>query len=175
MESAGTINTIEPLLEEDEKRFVIFPIKYQSIWKRYQTALACQWIPAEVDLSKDLAHWEALTDTEREFISTILAFFAISDGIVNDNLIEHFIRDVKILEAKFFYGQQIAIENIHSEVYCQLIETYIQDEAKRNHYFNAIKTMPVVKAKADWAIKWINSPKVCRLCFFFLYKYLLVL
>ncbi|XP_055331603.1 ribonucleoside-diphosphate reductase subunit M2 B-like isoform X1 [Paramacrobiotus metropolitanus] len=147
----------EPLLEENPGRFVIFPIRYHDIWKMYKKAVASFWTTEEVDLSKDVKHWESLKDDERYFISHVLAFFAASDGIVNENLVERFSQEVQVTEARCFYGFQIAIENIHSEMYSLLIDTYIKDPAEREYLFNAIETMPCVKKKADWALNWISN------------------
>lgn len=147
----------EPLLKENPRRFVLFPIEYQDIWKMYKKAEASFWTAEEVDLSKDFLHWEKLKPEERHFISHILAFFAASDGIVNENLVERFSKEVQVTEARCFYGFQIAMENIHSEMYSLLIDTYIKDPTEREFLFNAIETMPCVKEKADWAIRWIND------------------
>jgi len=148
---------VEPLLKENPGRFVILPIKYHDIWKMYKKAEASFWTAEEVDLSKDLAHWEALKDDERHFISHVLAFFAASDGIVNENLVERFSKEVQVTDARCFYGFQVAMENIHSEMYSLLIDTYIKDTKQRDYLFNAIETMPCVKEKADWALRWIND------------------
>jgi len=147
----------EPLLRENPRRFVVFPIEYHDIWQMYKKAEASFWTAEEVDLSKDLSHWEQLKAEEKHFISHVLAFFAASDGIVNENLVERFSKEVQVTEARCFYGYQIAIENIHSEMYSLLIDTYIKDSKERDFLFNAIETMPCVKEKADWAIKWIND------------------
>jgi len=147
----------EPLLQDNPRRFVVFPIRYRDIWDFYKKAEASFWTAEEVDLSKDLSHWEALKPEERHFISHVLAFFAASDGIVNENLVERFSKEVQVTEARCFYGFQIAIENIHSEMYSLLIDTYIKDPAEREHLFNAVETMECVKRKADWAISWINA------------------
>ncbi|XP_012679327.2 ribonucleoside-diphosphate reductase subunit M2 [Clupea harengus] len=147
----------EPLLKENPRRFVVFPIQYHDIWQMYKKAEASFWTAEEVDLSKDLMHWESLKDDERHFISHVLAFFAASDGIVNENLVERFTQEVQVTEARCFYGFQIAMENIHSEMYSLLIDTYIKDPKQRDHLFNAIETMPCVKEKADWAINWIGN------------------
>ncbi|GAV08605.1 hypothetical protein RvY_18270 [Ramazzottius varieornatus] len=147
----------EPLLRENPNRFVIFPIRYHDIWQMYKKAVASFWTTEEVDLSKDVQQWEALTANEKHFISHVLAFFAASDGIVNENLVERFSQEVQITEARFFYGFQIAIENIHSEMYSLLIDTYIKDPVQRDYLFNAVETMPSVRKKADWALSWINS------------------
>lgn len=149
--------TKEPLLQPNPNRFVIFPIKYPDIWQMYKKAEASFWTVEEVDLSKDMADWEKLKDSERHFISHVLAFFAASDGIVNENLIERFSQEVQVTEARFFYGFQIAMENVHSEMYSILIETYIRDSKQRDFLFNAIETLPCVKKKADWALNWISS------------------
>jgi len=145
----------EPLLKENPNRFVIFPIKYPDIWKMYKKAEASFWTAEEVDLSKDIADWEGLKEDEQYFISHVLAFFAASDGIVNENLVERFSTEVQVTEARFFYGFQIAMENVHSEMYSLLIDTYIKDPAERHRLFNAVETLPCVKRKADWALNWI--------------------
>ena len=147
----------EPLLKHNPHRFVILPIQYDSIWKMYKKAEASFWTVEEVDLSKDLTHWEGLKEEEKYFISHVLAFFAASDGIVNENLVEKFMQEVQIPEARCFYGFQIAIENIHSEMYSLLIDTYIRDPLEKNRLFNAIETVPAVKKKAEWALNWIKS------------------
>jgi len=148
---------VEPLLKENPRRFVILPIQYDDIWRMYKKAEASFWTAEEVDLSKDLGDWEKLKDDERFFISHVLAFFAASDGIVNENLVERFMQEVQVPEARCFYGFQIAIENIHSEMYSLLIDTYIRDHEERDRLFNAIETIPAVKKKAEWAFKWINA------------------
>ena len=148
----------ELLLSEEEKRFVIFPIKHDDIWKMYKKAEANFWTAEELDLSKDLNDFQIkMNEDERYFVENVLAFFAASDGIVNENLVERFCNDVQLLEAKFFYGFQIAVENIHSETYSLLIDTYVKDVKKKEKLFNAIETIPSVKKKADWAMKWIND------------------
>ncbi len=150
--------TKEILLSEEEKRYVIFPIKYPEVWKMYKKAEANFWTAEELDLTKDLNDFNVkMNDGERYFIENVLAFFAASDGIVNENLVERFCNEVKILEAKFFYGFQIAVENIHSETYSLLIDTYVKDQKKKDKLFNAIDTIPSVKKKVDWALKWIND------------------
>lgn len=146
----------EPLLKENPRRFVLFPIEYQDIWKMYKKAEASFWTVEEVDLSKDQKDWDSLKPQEQHFIKHVLAFFAASDGIVNENLVEKFSQEVQAAEARCFYGFQIAIENIHSEMYSLLIDTYIKDPSERDYLFNAIETLPAVKKKADWALKWIN-------------------
>ncbi|POI26035.1 hypothetical protein CIB84_010215, partial [Bambusicola thoracicus] len=147
----------EPLLRKNPRRFVIFPIQHPDIWKMYKQAQASFWTAEEVDLSKDLPHWNKLKADEKYFISHVLAFFAASDGIVNENLVARFSQEVQIPEARCFYGFQILIENVHSEMYSLLIDTYIKDPEKRDFLFNAIETMPCVKKKADWALKWIED------------------
>lgn len=148
----------EPILCPNPNRFVIFPIKYDQIWNMYKKALASFWTTEEVDLTNDLNDWEKMKDSEREFISHVLAFFAASDGIVNENLVERFCQEVQIPEARSFYGFQIAMENIHSEMYSILIDTYLRhDHKKRDFLFNAIHNLPCVKKKADWAMQWIES------------------
>jgi len=147
----------EPLLAENPNRFVILPIQYNDIWMMYKKAQASFWTAEEVDLEWDLRDWNGLKDDERYFISHVLAFFAASDGIVNENLVERFMQEVQIPEARCFYGFQIAIENIHSEMYSQLIATLIKDKNERDRLFNAIENFPAIKKKADWALRWINS------------------
>lgn len=147
----------EPLLSPNKKRFVIFPIQYPDMWKMYKQAQASFWTVEEVDLTKDLAHWEALKPEEKHFISHVLAFFAASDGIVNENLVQRFSQEVQAPEARSFYGFQILIENVHSEMYSLLINTYIRDLKERDYLFNAIETLPCVKKKAEWALQWISD------------------
>lgn len=150
---------IEPILEENEDRFVIFPIKHHDLWEWYKKCEACFWTAEEIDLHQDLTDWNnKLSDDERYFIKHILAFFAASDGIVNENLAENFVNEVQYSEAKFFYGFQIMMENIHSETYSLLIDTYVKDEKEKNILFKAIENFPAIKKKADWALKWIDSP-----------------
>lgn len=146
----------EPILC-DENRFVMFPIKYEDIWDMYKKALESFWRAEEVDLSKDLKDWESLTDNEQHFISMILAFFAASDGIVLENLGARFMNDVQVSEARAFYGFQIAMENIHSEMYSLLIETYIKNKNKKDELFNALDNFECINAKGKWAMRWINS------------------
>ena len=150
-------NTIEPLLTPDDNRFVMFPIVYDDIWQMYQKQIDCFWRPEEIDLSKDLTHWDALNTDERYFISLILAFFAASDGIVLENLAQRFMSDVQVSEARAFYGFQIAMENIHSHTYSNLIETYIKEKEEKHKLFNAIDNFPCIKKKSDWAQKWIRD------------------
>lgn len=147
----------EPILAESKGRFVLFPIEYDEIWKMYKKAEASFWTTEEIDLNPDLKDWEKLNNDERHFISHVLAFFAASDGIVNENLVLNFMKEVQIPEARCFYGFQIAIENIHAETYSLLIDTYIKDPVEKNKMFNAIDTIPCVKKKADWAMRWIDN------------------
>jgi len=148
----------EPILESNNSRFVLFPIQHDDIWSFYKKAEASFWTAEEIDLSADITDWDnKLTNDERHFVKHVLAFFAASDGIVNENLAEHFLSEVQYTEAKFFYGFQITIENIHSETYSLLIDTYIKDTAEKKHLFNAIDTMDCVKKKADWALRWIDK------------------
>ncbi len=147
----------EPILKENKGRFVLFPIEHDDIWEYYKKAEASFWTAEEIDLSQDIKDWANLSDGERHFISHVLAFFAASDGIVNENLAENFVSEVQYTEAKFFYGFQIAIENIHSETYSLLIDTYIKDNKEKDRLFNAIDTLPFVKTKADWALRWIDE------------------
>ena len=150
-------NNIEPLLAPDDNRFVMFPIVHQDIWDMYQKQVDCFWRPEEVDLSKDLTHWDALNKDEQHFVSMILAFFAASDGIVLENLAQRFMSEVQVSEARAFYGFQIAMENIHSHTYSNLIETYIKDKEEKHRLFNAITNFPCIKKKSDWAQKWIHD------------------
>ena len=153
-----TTSLREPILEENKSRFVLFPIQHDDIWSFYKKAEASFWTAEEIDLSPDQIDWEnKLNDDERHFIKHILAFFAASDGIVNENLAENFLSEVQYTEAKFFYGNQVAMENIHSETYSLLIDTYIKDSAEKNHLFNAIDTLDCVKKKAEWALRWIDK------------------
>ena len=148
----------EPILEPNEGRFVLFPIQHNDIWSFYKRAEASFWTAEEIDLSADIIDWEnKLNENEKHFIKHILAFFAASDGIVNENLAENFLSEVQYTEAKFFYGFQVAIENIHSETYSLLIDTYIKDTADKKYLFNAIDTLSCVRKKADWALKWIEQ------------------
>lgn len=147
----------EPILRENKDRFVLFPIQHNDIWEFYKKAEASFWTAEEIDLSQDLKDWENLNDGERHFISHVLAFFAASDGIVNENLAENFVAEVQYTEAKFFYGFQIAIENIHSETYSLLIDTYIKDSVEKDRLLHAIDTMDLVKKKAEWALRWIEN------------------
>ena len=149
---------VEPILKENKDRFVIFPIKHHDLWEWYKKCEASFWTAEEIDLHQDLTDWKTkLNDDERYFIKHILAFFAASDGIVNENLAENFVNEVQYSEAKFFYGFQIMMENIHSETYSLLIDTYVKDDAEKDKLFNAIETFPAIKKKADWALKWIES------------------
>jgi ribonucleoside-diphosphate reductase beta chain len=147
----------EPLLTPNPNRFVIFPIANQKVWEMYKKAEGSFWTAEELDLSKDRKDWENLNANERHFISHVLAFFAASDGIVNENLAMNFMKEVQWPEARCFYGFQIAMENIHSEVYSLLIDTYIKDTAEKAKLLNAIETVPCVKKKAEWAIHWMES------------------
>ena len=149
----------EPLLTSDDSRFVMFPIVDDSIWKMYKKQVDCFWRAEEVDLSKDIAHWNSLTNDEKHFISMILAFFAASDGIVLENLGMRFMGEVQLSEARAFYGFQIAMENIHSEMYSVLIDTYIQDREEKSRLFNALENFDCIKKKGDWAQKWINDKR----------------
>lgn len=147
----------EPILEENPGRFVIFPIEYNDIWEYYKQHQAAFWTAEEVDLSNDKRDWENLSDNERYFIKNILSFFASSDGIVNENLAENFLKEVQYPEAKFFYGIQIAMENIHSLMYSLLIDTYISDPKEKMDSFNALENLPAVQKKAKWALDWIET------------------
>lgn len=148
----------EPLLHEDPNRFVLFPIKHDDIWQFYKKAEASFWTAEEIDLSQDLNDWDdRLNADEKHFISHVLAFFAASDGIVNENLAVNFLSEVQYAEAKCFYGFQVMIENIHSETYSLLIDTYIKNPIEKDKMFRAVDTIPCVKKKADWALRWIGS------------------
>ena len=149
----------ELLLQEDDNRYVMFPIQDQDIWQMYKKQVDCFWRAEEIDLSKDLTHWETLDQKEKYFVSMILAFFAASDGIVLENLAMRFMGEVQLSEARAFYGFQIAMENIHSETYSLLIDTYIKDREEKTMLFQAIDNFPCIKKKADWAIKWINDKR----------------
>jgi ribonucleoside-diphosphate reductase beta chain len=149
---------VEPILVENPNRFVLFPIQHDDIWQEYKKSEACIWTAEEIDLSQDLTDWDdKLNDDERHFVKHVLAFFAASDGIVNENLAENFVSEVQYTEAKFFYGFQIMMENIHSETYSLLIDTYIKDNKEKDYLFNAIETMDCVKKKAEWAMRWIDN------------------
>jgi len=149
----------EPLLTDNEDRFVIFPIKHDDLWKKYKNHIAVFWTPEEIDLSKDMKDWEKLNDNERHFIKNILGFFAGSDGIVMENLATRFTREVQWPEAKFFYACQNLMEAIHSETYSLLIDTYITDKQEKHDILHAIQTIPCVQKKAEWAMNWIDSPE----------------
>lgn len=148
----------EPLLTENPGRFVLFPIEHDDIWSYYKKCEASFWTAEEIDLQQDVSDWQSrLNDDERHFIKHVLAFFAASDGIVNENLAENMVNEVQYTEAKFFYGFQIMMENIHSETYSLLIDTYIKDAKEKDYLLNAIDTMACVKKKADWALRWISN------------------
>ena len=148
----------EPILQPNNNRFVIFPIQHDDLWEWYKKQQACFWTAEEIDLHADIADWnDKLSNDERYFIKHVLAFFAASDGIVNENLAENFVNEVQYSEAKFFYGFQIMMENVHSETYSLLIDTYVKDEAEKDRLFRAIDVFPAIKKKADWALKWIES------------------
>ncbi|ABQ03557.1 MULTISPECIES: ribonucleotide-diphosphate reductase subunit beta [Flavobacterium] len=152
------MSQVEPILQENKNRFVIFPIKHHDIWEWYKKMEASFWTAEEIDLHQDLTDWNnKLNDDERYFIKHILAFFAASDGIVNENLAENFVNEVQYAEAKFFYGFQIMMENIHSETYSLLIDTYVKDEAEKTELFNALEVFPAIAKKGEWALKWIES------------------
>lgn len=153
------MSVVEPILQENKDRFVIFPIKHHDIWSWYKKQEACFWTAEEIDLHQDITDWSSkLNDDERYFIKHILAFFAASDGIVNENLAENFVSEVQYSEAKFFYGFQLMMENIHSETYSLLIDTYVKDEKEKNILFKAIENFPAIAKKAEWALKWVDSP-----------------
>jgi len=149
---------IEPILKENPNRFVLFPIEHDDIWKFYKKSEASFWTAEEIDLHQDITDWETkLSDDEKHFIKHVLAFFAASDGIVNENLAENMVTEVQYTEAKFFYGFQIMMENIHSETYSLLIDTYIKDNKDKDYLFNAVENLECVKKKADWALRWIDD------------------
>ncbi|RTQ48510.1 ribonucleoside-diphosphate reductase [Hymenobacter gummosus] len=148
---------MEPLLVENPNRFVLFPIQHDDVWQMYKKAEASFWTAEEIDLSQDQKDWESLNDNERHFIQHVLAFFAASDGIVNENLAVNFMQEVQMPEARCFYGFQVMMENIHSETYSLLIDTYVKDPKQKDYLFNALETVPAVTKKGNWALKWINS------------------
>ena len=148
---------MEPLLAENPNRFVLFPIHNDEVWQFYKKSQASFWTAEEIDLSQDQKDWNNLNDNERHFIKHVLAFFAASDGIVNENLAVNFMQEVQMPEARCFYGFQIMMENIHSETYSLLIDTYIKDPKEKDYLFNALETVPAVQKKGEWALKWINS------------------
>jgi ribonucleoside-diphosphate reductase beta chain len=148
---------MEKILTENPNRFVIFPIQYNDIWEFYKNHQAAFWTAEEVDITNDVRDWEKLTDNERYFIKNILSFFAASDGIVNENLAENFLKEVQYPEAKFFYGFQLMMENIHSLMYSLLIDTYISNQKEKDECFQAIDKLPAVKKKANWALNWIKN------------------
>lgn len=148
---------MEPLLAENPNRFVLFPIQNPQVWEFYKKAEASFWTAEEIDLSQDQKDWNNLNDNERHFIKHVLAFFAASDGIVNENLAINFMQEVQMPEARCFYGFQIMMENIHSETYSLLIDTYIKDPKEKDYLFNALETVPAVQRKGQWALTWINS------------------
>ena len=152
------MSNIEPILQPNKDRFVIFPIQHPDIWDWYKRQEASFWTAEEIDLEQDVIDWDnKLNDDERYFLKHILAFFAASDGIVNENLAENFVSEVQYTEAKFFYGFQLMMENIHSEVYSLLIDTYIKNEKEKTELFKAIEVFPAIKEKAEWALKWVES------------------
>lgn len=155
--SSATDKSVEPLLRDNPQRFVLFPLKYQQIWEMYKKHMASFWTAEEIDLSQDLKDWEGLSDDEKHFVKHVLAFFAASDGIVLENLAVRFLDEIQIPEARCFYGFQIAMENIHSETYSLLIDTYIRNPEEKQNLFNAMTTIPCVTKKANWALKWINT------------------
>ncbi len=150
-------NITEPLLEPNDNRFVLFPIKHDQIWKMYKDAIASFWVVEEIDLAQDLMDWKKLSDDEKHFLKHVLAFFAASDGIVNENLVLNFMREVQIPEARCFYGFQVAIENIHAEMYSLLIDTYIKDDTEKDYLFNALQNLDCVAKKGNWAMRWIDN------------------
>jgi ribonucleoside-diphosphate reductase beta chain len=148
----------EKILQDNPGRFVLFPIEHNDIWKLYKQQEACFWTAEEIDLAQDIQDWDyKLNDDEKHFVKHILAFFAASDGIVNENIALNFVNEVQYTEAKFFYGFQIMMENIHSETYSLLIDTYIKDKEEQNKLFNAVETIPAIKKKAEWAMRWIEN------------------
>jgi ribonucleotide reductase beta subunit family protein with ferritin-like domain len=152
-------NSREPLLEENPNRFVLFPIEHHDVWGMYKKMFDCMWRAEEIDFSKDMAHWEKLSEKEQHFIKMILAFFAASDGIVLENLGMRFLSEVQLPEARTAYGFQLMMESVHSETYSLLIDTYIKDDAEKKTLFEAIDNFPCIKKKADWAINWIQDKR----------------
>jgi ribonucleoside-diphosphate reductase beta chain len=150
---------LEPMLQENLDRFVLFPIQHSDIWEMYKQQMACFWTAEEIDLAEDLKDWKELNNDEQHFLKHILAFFAASDGIVNENLGVNFSNEVCWPEARCFYGFQIMMENIHAETYSLLIDTYIKDEKEKDHLFKALETVPSVKRKGDWAMRWLSRKK----------------
>ena len=148
---------VEEILQEDDGRLTIFPVKYPQVWEMYQKAVSTFWVPEEIDFSRDIDDWNGLTDNEQFFIKHILAFFGSSDTIVNMNIEDRFIKEVKMMEAKFFYAFQASIENIHSHTYSLLIDTYVTDAVEKDRIFNAVTHIPCVKKKAEWCFKWIED------------------
>jgi ribonucleotide reductase beta subunit family protein with ferritin-like domain len=148
---------VDPILKPNPRRFVLFPIKYENMWEKYKDHMAVFWTAEELDFAPDLKDWENLNNDERHFISHILAFFAASDGIVGENLARNFYDEIQIPEARCFYGFQLAMENIHSETYSLMIDSYVKDAKEKDQLFNAIEHLPCVAKKADWAMKWMNS------------------
>ncbi len=154
-----TSEHIEPMLKENHDRFVLFPIKHHDVWEMYKQSMACFWTADEIDLAPDLAEWENLSDDSRHFLKHVLAFFAASDGIVNENLVTNFADEVQWPEARCFYGFQIMMENIHAETYSLLIDTYIKDPQEKDHLFKALETVPSVKKKGEWALRWLDRKR----------------
>ena len=150
---------IEPMLQETLERFVLFPIEHSEIWEMYKMHAASFWTAEEIDLAEDAKDWESLTDNEQHFLKHVLAFFAASDGIVNENLVVNFANEVQWAEARTFYGFQIMMENIHAETYSLLIDTYIKDPAEKDHLFKALETVPSVEKKGNWALRWLDQKR----------------
>ena len=148
---------IEPMLQESDDRFVLFPIEHADVWEMYKQHAASFWTAEEIDLAEDMKDWENLKPEEKHFLKHVLAFFAASDGIVNENLVVNFANEVQWAEARCFYGFQIMMENIHAETYSLLIDTYIKDTDEKNHLFKALETVPSVNKKGNWALKWLSS------------------
>jgi ribonucleoside-diphosphate reductase subunit M2 len=159
MSESSTTSFVEPILKPDDSRHVMFPIKYDDIWEMYKRAIDCFWVTQEVDLSRDLNDWDKLSNDEKHFVSMVLAFFAASDGVVMENLAARFMNEIQVSEARAFYGFQIAIENIHSEMYSLLIDTYIRDGVEKNRLFNAVNNFPCIAKKADWGKKYISDKR----------------
>jgi ribonucleoside-diphosphate reductase subunit M2 len=159
MSESSSTSFVEPILKPDDSRHVMFPIKYDDIWEMYKRAIDCFWVTQEVDLSRDLNDWDKLSNDEKHFVSMVLAFFAASDGVVMENLAARFMNEIQVSEARAFYGFQIAIENIHSEMYSLLIDTYIRDGVEKNRLFNAVNNFPCIAKKADWGKKYISDKR----------------
>lgn len=159
LRSSNSEDTDEPMLVEDLHRFVLFPIRHKDLYDKSKEAQSCLWTAEEIDLDADLKDWDLLTDDQRHFLKTVLAFFAASDGIVNENLAANFAVEVQYPESRYFYGIQMYIENVHSEVYSMLIDTFVRDATEKDTLFRAIENIPSIKRKAEWALRWTDATK----------------